>query len=161
MTDSYDQITERMRDTTKLKNDSAIAKVLNITPQALSNYKKRSKMPTSLIIKFANIYNLSVDWLISGYGNVYKPTAENDTLIAAEITSEYGKPINEDEAKVLASFSSEEMIYIGKLLKILRGENESAITAIECNIDSFLKSLSLQEKSKKESSNYDSDTDED
>lgn len=153
MTDSYDQITERMRDTTKLKNDSAIAKVLEITPQALSNYKKRGKMPTSLIIKFADIYNLSVDWLISGFGNIYKPTAANDALIAAEITSEYGKPINEDEAKVLASFSPEEMVYIGKLLKILRGENESAITAIECNIDSFLRTLSIQKKEEKQSTN--------
>lgn len=153
MTDSYDQITERMRDTTKLKNDSAIAKILEITPQALSNYKKRGKMPTSLIIKFADIYNLSVDWLISGFGNIYKPTAANDALIAAEITSEYGKPINEDEAKVLASFSPEEMVYIGKLLKILRCENQSAITAIECNIDSFLKTISIQKKEENQSTN--------
>ena len=150
MTDSYDQITERMRSQTNLKNDSAIAKVLGITPQALSNYKKRGKMPTSLIIKFADKYGLSVDWLISGFGSIKRPTAGSDALIAAEVTAHYGKPLDEDEANVLASFSPEEMVYIGKLLKILRSGDRSAVTAIECNIDSFLKTL-ISEKAQQTS----------
>src|SRR4030065_344933 len=70
---SYSDIIERMRWAGKLKNDSAVARVLGVTPQALSNYKKRGEMPTDLVLRFANIYGLSVDWLISGEGEMYKP----------------------------------------------------------------------------------------
>ena len=70
---SYSDIIERMRWAGKLKNDSAVARVLGVTPQALSNYKKRGEMPTDLVLRFANIYGLSVDWLISGEGEMYRP----------------------------------------------------------------------------------------
>ena len=75
---NYLEIIDRMRWAGKLKNDSAVARALGVTPQALSNYKKRGEMPTDLVLKFAGIYSLSVDWLISGEGEMYK------TVIRAE-----------------------------------------------------------------------------
>src|SRR3989304_7419895 len=62
----YSGIIERMKEAGKLKNESATARVLSVTPQALSNYKKRDRMPSHLVIKFASIYGLSVDWLLTG-----------------------------------------------------------------------------------------------
>ena len=41
----YSDTIERMRWAGKLKNDSAVARVLGVTPQALSNYKKRGRAP--------------------------------------------------------------------------------------------------------------------
>jgi len=88
---NYSDIIERMRWAGKLKNDSAVARVLGVTPQALSNYKKRGEMPTDLVLKFSNIYGLSVDWLISGEGDMQKPGLRGGGmakgyLIAAEDT---------------------------------------------------------------------------
>ncbi|MFQ5736198.1 MAG: helix-turn-helix domain-containing protein [Thermodesulfobacteriota bacterium] len=141
---SYSEIIERMRWAGKLKNDSAVARVLGVTPQALSNYKKRGEMPTDLVLRFANIYGLSVDWLISGEGEMYKASArggefERKTyMIAAEETPHYGREGGYGKPDV-ASLSADEIIYVGKLLKILRGPNKSTVTAIKYSVDAFLK----------------------
>ncbi len=145
---SYSDIIERMRWAGKLKNDSAVARVLGVTPQALSNYKKRGEMPTDLVLRFANIYSLSVDWLISGDGEMYRHDARSSEyerktyMIAAEDSSPYG--VGKDKDKMtrvpdVATLSADEIIYVGKLLKILRGPNKSTASAIKYSVDAFLK----------------------
>lgn len=140
---SYAEIIERMRWAGKLKNDSAVARVLGVTPQALSNYKKRGEMPTDLVLKFANIYGLSVDWLISGDGEMYKGggAGRKGYMIAAEEGAPYGKEARASLQGVVdsAALSPDEIIYVGKLLKILRSPNKSTAAAIKYSVDAFLK----------------------
>ncbi|MBI5642320.1 MAG: helix-turn-helix domain-containing protein [Deltaproteobacteria bacterium] len=142
---SYSDIIERMRWAGKLKNDSAVARVLGVTPQALSNYKKRGEMPTDLVLRFANIYGLSVDWLITGEGEMYKAAGrsaeyKSSYMIAAEETPAYGKDAKEyGRVPDVAALSADEIIYVGKLLKILRGPNKSTASAIKYSVDAFLK----------------------
>lgn len=149
---SYSEIIERMRWAGKLKNDSAVARVLGVTPQALSNYKKRGEMPTDLVLRFANIYGLSVDWLITGEGEMYKAGRtdyERKTyMIAAEDTSAYGKEPKEVLHRPfdMSGLSPDEIIYVGKLLKILRGTNQSTAAAIKYSVDAFLKAAELPVK---------------
>lgn len=145
---SYSEIIERMRWAGKLKNDSAVARVLGVTPQALSNYKKRGEMPTDLVLRFANIYGLSVDWLITGDGEMYKAGRggefERKTyMIAAEDTSAYGKEGYHRPSGDMAGLSPDEIIYVGKLLKILRGTNQSTAAAIKYSVDAFLKAAEM------------------
>jgi len=66
----YSEVIERMRWVGKHKNNSAVARVLGITPQALSNYKKKDKMPVSIVLKYSKLYGLSLDWLITGKGKI-------------------------------------------------------------------------------------------
>ncbi|MEE8382194.1 MAG: helix-turn-helix domain-containing protein [Thermodesulfobacteriota bacterium] len=74
---------ERMLLSGNLRNKSAIARKLGITPQAISNYRKRDKLPSDLVIKFAGIYSLSVDWLLTGEGRMYRPEIkENNPLLS-------------------------------------------------------------------------------
>lgn len=147
---SYSEIIERMRWAGKLKNDSAVARVLGVTPQALSNYKKRGEMPTDLVLRFGNIYGLSVDWLISGEGEMYKAGAKGPEydrkgyMIAAEETPSYGKEGKEfTRSPDFAQLSPDEIIYVGKLLKILRNPNKSTAAAIKYSVDAFLKASEL------------------
>jgi len=145
---SYIDIIERMRWAGKLKNDSAVARVLGVTPQALSNYKKRGEMPTDLVLRFANIYGLSVDWLLSGEGEMFKPGRGGDFAargyhVAAEESSVYGKEGKEFRPPDFASLSPDEIIYVGKLLKILRSSNKSTSAAIKYSVDAFLKASEL------------------
>lgn len=130
----YESVIERMRWAGKLKNDSAVARVLDITPQALSNYKKRGEMPSDLMLKFSNIFGLSVDWMISGEGEVYRPD-KSDGLRAAEESSRYMTGRKQIDLKTM---SPEEMIYVGKLLKVLRSSDKINSNAVKCTIDSFL-----------------------
>ncbi len=146
---NYAEIIERMRWAGKLKNDSAVARKLSVTPQALSNYKKRGEMPTDLVLRFSKIYGLSVDWLISGEGELYLPGAEpveggaQDYLQAAEEDEQYGFNRSR-KALDFTNLSPDEIIYIGKLLKILRGNNASNASAIKFTVDAFLKAIESQ-----------------
>lgn len=55
-----------MREVSGSKNDSALAEVLKITPQALSNYKKKGKIPSSLVVRIAEVCDCSLDYLFKG-----------------------------------------------------------------------------------------------
>ncbi|MBI5561660.1 MAG: helix-turn-helix domain-containing protein [Deltaproteobacteria bacterium] len=142
---SYSDLIERMRWAGKLKNDSAVARSLGVTPQALSNYKKRGEMPTDLVLKFAGIYGLSVDWLITGDGEMYKnvikkPEGEGKSFSsAAEDTTQYRREPGGARTPALGSLSPDEIICVGKLLKILRGSNKSTALGIKYSIDALLK----------------------
>ncbi len=120
----YQDVLNRMLSAGRLTNSSQLAKVLGITPQALSNYKKRGGIPTSLLFRFASIYDVSVDWLITGEGAAFK---------AAERSAGYG-----DEAAIdLTGLSPDEIIYIGKLLKVLRRPEKFTAMAVKVSIDAF------------------------
>lgn len=103
----YCEVIERMKLHGKLKNDSAIARALGVTPQALSNYKKRGEMPSKLAIKFAQTYKISVDWLITGQGRC--------------------KTNEKVEAFIINNLSPQEIEYVGKLIKILRERSKGPI----------------------------------
>ena len=138
----YNEIIERMRWAGKLKNDSAVARSVGVTPQALSNYKKKGKMPTDLVLRFSNIFGLSLDWLISGDGEVYRPGARDDKthparLSAAEETLAYNRPPS------ISEMNPDEIIYVGKLLKIIREGNRTNVEAIKHTVDSFLHATEL------------------
>ena len=68
MENNYNTIKERMLEAAGFKNESELARSLKVTPQALSNYKKRGDMPSGLILKFASMRDLSLDWLVKGEG---------------------------------------------------------------------------------------------
>ncbi|MEK6790977.1 MAG: helix-turn-helix domain-containing protein [Deltaproteobacteria bacterium] len=142
---NYLEIIDRMRWAGKLKNDSAVARALGVTPQALSNYKKRGEMPTDLVLKFAGIYSLSVDWLISGEGEMYKTVirAEPRQATAGENTFPYMREPGPARVPNLSSLTPDEIIYVGKLLKILRGPNKSMATAAKHTIDGLLRAIEV------------------
>lgn len=120
---SYNEVIDRMKWAGRLKNDSAVARALDITPQALSNYKKRGEMPSNLIIEFSERFGISIDWLVTGVGDVYR------RAMAAEEGAAYAGSSNVDP---------DELIYIGKLLKIVRAEDKSHSSAVKNAIDSVL-----------------------
>ena len=141
---NYSEIIERMLWAGKFRSTSALAKKLSVTPQAFSNYKKKGKMPAGLILKFSNIYGLSMDWLMTGDGVVQRPgnddmEALKGCLSVADVSMTHVKEkAYLEEIRNLADISPDEIIYIGKLLKILRGENKNNSTAAKFLVDLFL-----------------------
>ena len=138
----YSEIIEKMRWAGKLKNDSAVAKRLGVTPQALSNHKKRGEMPTDLVLKFSQMYGLSMDWLITGEGAAQKPGSSSKGLtsypVAGEETTPYTAAPEVAEAPDLRALDPDEIICVGKLLKLLKGSNNSNKNAVKFTIDAFL-----------------------
>jgi len=80
---------ERMKRATGIKNDSELARKLNITPQALSNFKKKGEIPTDLVVKFAVKFKLSVDYLLTGEERGY--SVEEKPLMVCEEAETYGE----------------------------------------------------------------------
>jgi len=139
---NYLDTIERMRWAGKLKNDSAVARVLGVTPQALSNYKKRGEMPTDLVLRFAEIHSLSVDWLISGKGEMYRfGSGPDDYLMAAEEARAYGGELSQKGCSVFGTLDPDELILVGKLLKILRSSDKNLSAALKCTVDTFLQKV--------------------
>ena len=139
---TYSGIIERMKLAAKLKNDSAVARNLEVTPQALSNYKKRGRMPMNLVLKFSTIHKLSMDWLLTGEGKPYKEGHEGERpMFAMEEAKSFGK----EELKQITAYaqlSPDELISVGKFLKVLRNNDEVIGASLVHNIDAILKATS-------------------
>ena len=132
---------ERMLKAGNLKNFSELAQTLGVTPQALSNHRKKGEISPGLLFKFAKKYNISIDWLLTGIGGMYKGMESSDKLCAiavieAPTDSANGRFRGEPELAVL---NPEEIIYIGKLLSILRRPEKAAAPAVKISIDAFFK----------------------
>lgn len=133
---NYFSIFERMLKAGGLRNGTEMAKALGITPQAISNYRKKQEMPPGIIIKFANTYNVSIDWLISGKGYAFlsdigdeaNPTTLSPGAEAPKIPNTLGVMI----------LTPDEMICVGKLLIALRRGSKNTGVEIKTSIDAFL-----------------------
>ncbi len=135
---NYAYVIEKMKWAGRLKNDSAVARVLEVTPQALSNYKKRGEMPSDLVLAFSERFGITLDWLLTGSGEVYKP---GRAPAAGEETRGYMSRGATPERGMAGALDLMETVYIAKLLKILRGPEESHAQAIKSTIDSVIKTL--------------------
>lgn len=116
---SFNEVYARMHDAVRFKNASALARSLDVTPQALSNYKKRDSFPTALVVKFAVQNNLSIDWLLTGKGEGPK---DGQLELCTRLD--------------LGELTPDEAVYIGKLLKLLRGK-ASLAKAARISLDAF------------------------
>ena len=67
----YSVIFERMLKAGNLKNSSEMARMLGLTPQAMSSYKRKGELSAGLIFRFADICGASIDWLLTGEGEPF------------------------------------------------------------------------------------------
>ena len=67
-----DDMLERFLQVTKSKTYAALAEALKITPQSLSDAKRKGKIPPSWAIDIAERYNVSVDWLLFGRNSTFQ-----------------------------------------------------------------------------------------
>ncbi len=156
----YPVIFERMLKAGNLRNSSQMARMLGLTPQAMSSYKRRGAISAGLIFKFASICDVSVDWLLTGEGEVFR-SAEGgrpaqgvcSIALVERVARGLGrgrhsmqgggsgkKPEEQNSAPDpmdAAVLNPDELIYLGKLLKILRCREKTTVPALKANIDAF------------------------
>ncbi len=127
----YKAVFERMIEAGRFRNATQVARFLGISPQAISNYRKRGELPASMVIKFARRCGVSVDWLLTGKGASETGIIPSNSLRAIAVI--------EAPADIpgLAVLTPEEAVYVGKLLGILRMKESVAAQAVKMNIDAF------------------------
>ncbi len=133
------ELLERMLRAGKLKNYSELARTVGLSPQAISNYRKKDEIPPRLVFKFAETYNISIDWLLTGIGDMYSGMNSSERVCTiALVEKARGKDNGCYSATMgLAVLDPEEIVYVGKLLTILRCAGSVALPAIKTNIDAF------------------------
>lgn len=139
MKSDFSEIMERMFKTGKMRNYSEIARRLGVSPQAISNYKRRGKISPRIILEFAKTFGVSVDWLLTGEGDIYQKEylySKTTGGMGADFTGAEKSKIH-DANEGPAFIEPEEIVYIGKLLKIMRLPERDAVQAIKLTIDAF------------------------
>lgn len=163
MSGNCSDIIERMKWAAGLKNDTAVAGKLGVTPQAISNCRKKGNIPPDHVVRFAELFGLSVDWLLTGRGRMerdwgveaggegregeeggarrpWRPGGlgpQTPLGVAA-----YGITGGEWARGVpsISALSPDEIICVGRVLKILRGSNRSNVEALKHFVNSLMKS---------------------
>lgn len=73
---------DRLLQGAGLKRDAQLAELLGVTPQAVSQARRKGKIPDGWILKVASRFDLSTDWVFFGRGNP-RPDAAANTLTSA------------------------------------------------------------------------------
>jgi len=76
---------DRMKSAAGLRSDTDLAKAL-----AISNFKNKGEIPSDLVIQFAVKYKVSVDWLLSGEGEIKRGERAETLYSVAEPGVVYG-----------------------------------------------------------------------
>jgi len=155
---SFSDIFERMLKVGRFKNGSEMAKALGVTPQAISNYKKKGELSAGFVLKFAGLHNVSVDWLLTGVGERVRPAGQRlsssiCTIAIVETDGALGLFNGAGPSAHVpagpgtkgmpqlgnAVLSPDEVVYVGKLLKVFRAPEGLGIAEVKATIDAFLK----------------------
>ncbi|MEJ1341203.1 MAG: helix-turn-helix domain-containing protein [Candidatus Sedimenticola sp. (ex Thyasira tokunagai)] len=66
--DDIDKILKRVTEICGARSDSAVAKELGVTPQAIGNTRRRGTIPYEKLCLFAEQHEVSLDYLLLGKG---------------------------------------------------------------------------------------------
>lgn len=116
---------ERMKAATGLQTDTELAKALDITPGAISNFKKRGEIPTDLVVLLAVKYKLSVDWLLTGEGEMQRGSGEKP-LAVSEPGVIYTHRNDSDLSEIISWLKENpgDKKPVSKLIKLLKSKKE-------------------------------------
>lgn len=68
-------VLERIKQVLAENSDSSLARALDTTPQTISSWKIRNSIPYSKCVDIALQHGVSLDWLLTGIGEMYKGSA--------------------------------------------------------------------------------------
>lgn len=71
---SSEKIIERLKEALEINSDSTLAERLKVTKGTLSNWKARNSLDFEKVFSVCGL--ISVDWLLTGEGEMLKPTKE-------------------------------------------------------------------------------------
>ena len=134
------QIVDRIKFYKQLQEDEDVARLLKMSKTALSNHKSRKTIPFKQLFLFANNENLSLDWLLTGKGNMFI----EPELMVTEPSPTYAihsncpaDPDCKEVCKVCMGADPDDRKSIKQLTDILTSHDEGTKLAIKQNLDIF------------------------
>lgn len=74
-TNSSEIIIARLKEVFSVTSDSSLCDKLSVSPQTLSSWKSRNKIPYANCVEISIQKNVSLDWLLTGRGEMYLSTS--------------------------------------------------------------------------------------
>ncbi|HAT1685150.1 TPA: bacteriophage CI repressor [Klebsiella oxytoca] len=70
-TNNAEVVINRLKQVFSVTSDSALCSKLDVSPQTLSSWKARNKIPYANCVEVSERTDVSLDWLLTGRGNMY------------------------------------------------------------------------------------------
>ena len=87
---SAGEVIDRILTALNFNNDSELCRVLKINRATLGNWRIRDSVPYSLCVNIAETKNISLDWLLTGEGEMLKgERAANDAVSITPEEAQY------------------------------------------------------------------------
>lgn len=72
-----EMVLERLKVLFNAASDSALARLIEATPQTISTWKSRNSIPYAKCVEVSKEKNISLDWLLTGQGEMYRDGRES------------------------------------------------------------------------------------
>lgn len=72
-----DDVLARLKQLFDISSDSALSRQLDTSPQTISSWRARQRVPYAICIEIAIQYDVSLDWLLMGKGAAVPPLAKD------------------------------------------------------------------------------------
>ncbi|WP_090899335.1 helix-turn-helix domain-containing protein [Azotobacter beijerinckii] len=99
---SAEAVLERLACVLETKSSSQLANALGYSPQAVSGWKTRDTVPYAKCVEIASQHGISLDWLLTGEGQMRRADADATPVQQASTSSE----ISPREQAILELFRS-------------------------------------------------------
>ncbi len=76
---NFEEIMNRLKIASNTKSYNALADLLGLSSSGFANLKKRESIPYDKIIGLASSLNVSIDWMLTGEGEMQKTTPATAT----------------------------------------------------------------------------------
>lgn len=94
----------RLKQVFSVSSDVALCEALSVSPQTLSSWKSRNKIPYANCVEVSTQRNVSLDWLLTGRGTMYLTSNQVENKDCAQCAQQVTDEMTLREKKLLELF---------------------------------------------------------
>ncbi|HHR4769146.1 TPA: helix-turn-helix domain-containing protein [Salmonella enterica] len=94
----------RLKQIFSVSSDTALCEKLSVSPQTLSSWKSRNKIPYANCVEVSTQRNVSLDWLLTGRGTMYITSNQVEGGDCAQCSQQAPNEMTVRERKLLELF---------------------------------------------------------
>ncbi|HFH0413755.1 TPA: helix-turn-helix domain-containing protein [Salmonella enterica subsp. diarizonae serovar 61:i:z] len=94
----------RLKQVFSVSSDVALCEALSVSPQTLSSWKSRNKIPYANCVDVSTQRNVSLDWLLTGRGTMYITSNQAESRDCSQCAQQAPDEMTVREKKLLELF---------------------------------------------------------
>ncbi|POZ50677.1 helix-turn-helix domain-containing protein [Methylovulum psychrotolerans] len=103
-------VLDRLQQALSVESDSELSREIGINRATLGNWRNRNSIPYSLCINICEKENLSIDWLLTGEGEMFRQKSmASDNWTDNEMIASMLELLNEHQKREVFSVIKEKM----------------------------------------------------